>query len=153
VKIAADVVLNWVRWADLTMAQLYELLQFRQAVFVVEQASPYPDLDGIDRRAEHLLLHRGGELIGCLRLIEPDPLVRIGRVAVATAERGRGFARLMMEAALQRAAEVYPHRDVGVSAQTYLEPFYRSLGFVAVSAPHDDYGVPHIDMVGAARGA
>jgi len=153
VKIAADIALTWLRWADLTTARLYELLQFRQAVFVVEQASPYPDLDGVDRRAEHLLLHRGGELIGCLRLIEPDPLVKIGRVAVAPAERGRGLARLMIEAALQRAAEVYPHRDVAVSAQTYLEPFYQSLGFVTMSAPYDDYGVPHIDMVGAARGA
>ena len=89
---------------------------------------------------------------GNLRLIEPEPLVKIGRVAVSADERGHGFARTMMEAALQRAAEVYPHRDVGLSAQTYLEPFYQSLGFVAVSAPYDDYGVPHIDMVGPARG-
>jgi len=53
---------------------------------------------------------------------------------------------------LQRAAEVYPHRDVALSAQTYLEPFYRSLGFTPSSAPYDDYGVPHVDMVGPARG-
>jgi ElaA protein len=127
-------------------------LQFRQAIFVVEQASPYADLDGRDTRAEHLLLRRADALIGCLRLIEPDPLVRIGRVAVAVGERGHGVARLMMEAALQRAAEVYPHRDVALSAQTYLEPFYQSLGFATVSAPYDDCGVPHVDMVGAARG-
>jgi ElaA protein len=57
----------------------------------------------------------------------------------------------MMGAALQRAAEVYQHRDVALSAQAYLEPFYQSLGFVTVSAPYDDYGVPHIDMVGPAR--
>jgi ElaA protein len=146
-----DITLDWRRWTDLTAAQLYELLQFRQAIFVVEQASPYPDLDGRDRHAEHLLLRRAGVLIGCLRLIEPDPLVRIGRVAVAAGERGNGFARMMMEAALQRAAEVYPHRDVAVSAQTYLEPFYQSLGFATSSAPYDDYGVPHIDMIGPAR--
>jgi ElaA protein len=152
VKIAADIALDWLRWADLSTAQLYELLQFRQAIFVVEQASAYPDLDGRDRRAEHLLLRRGSQLIGCLRLIEPDPLVRIGRVAVSAGERGSGLARLMMEAALQRAAEVYPHRDVALSAQTYLEPFYCSLGFTTISPPYDDYGMPHIDMVGSARG-
>jgi ElaA protein len=136
----------------LSAADLYDLLRFRQAVFVVEQGSPYADLDGRDARAQHLLLRRGEELIGCLRLIEPDPLVRIGRVAVKQDERGQGFARVMMEAALQRAAEVYPHRDVALSAQTYLEPFYRSLGFAPISAPYDDYGVPHIDMIGPARG-
>jgi len=152
VKIGADITLDWRRWADLTAPLLYELLQFRQAIFVVEQASPYADLDGRDARAEHLLLRRAEALIGCLRLIEPDPLVRIGRVAVAAGERGHGFARLMMEAALQRAAEIYLHRDVALSAQTYLEPFYQSLGFTAISAPYDDYGVPHIDMIGPARG-
>lgn len=149
---AGCITLDWRRWADLTAPQLYALLQFRQAVFVVEQASPYADLDGRDARAEHLLLRRAEKLIGCLRLIEPDPLVRIGRVAVAADERRHGFARLIVQAALQRAAEVYPHRDVGLSAQTYLEPFYQSLGFVAISAPYEDCGVPHIDMIGPARG-
>ena len=151
-KIAADIALDWRRWVDFSAPLLYELLQFRQAIFVVEQASAYPDLDGRDPRAEHLLLRRNAELIGCLRLIEPDPLVRIGRVAVGAGERGSGLARLMMEAALQRAAEVYPHRDVALSAQTYLEPFYRSLGFATISQSYDEYGVPHIDMVGPARG-
>jgi len=144
--------LDWFRWAELSTAQLYELLQFRQAIFVVEQASPYADLDGRDARALHLLLRCGGELVGYLRLIDPDPLARIGRVAVKLGARGRGLARLMMEAALQRANEVYPHRDVGLSAQTYLEPFYRDLGFMPVSAPYDDCGVPHIDMMGPPRG-
>jgi ElaA protein len=152
VKIANDITLDWVRWADLSAALLYDLLQFRQAVFVVEQTSPYADLDGRDPHAEHLLLRGGGALIGCLRLLEPDPLVRIGRVAIAAGARGHGLARLLMEAGMQRAAEVYPHRDVGLSAQTYLEPFYRSLGFVAISPPYDDCGVPHVDMVGPARG-
>jgi ElaA protein len=147
-----EILLEWHRWDELTAGQLYELLQFRQAIFVVEQASPYPDLDGRDARAQHLLLRAGSELIGCLRMIEPHPLVRIGRVAVKAGNRGHGLARLIMEAALQRAAEVYPHRDVALSAQTYLEPFYRSLGFTPSSAPYDDYGVPHIDMVGPARG-
>ncbi len=147
-----DLSLEWRHWAELSTAELYGLLQFRQAIFVVEQASPYPDLDGSDARAQHLLVRAGDELLGYLRLIAPDPLVKIGRVAVKKEARGRGLARVMMEAALERAAQTYPHRDVGLGAQTYLEPFYSSLGFVAVSAPYDDYGVPHIDMVGPARG-
>jgi ElaA protein len=147
-----EILLEWHRWDELTTGQLYELLQFRQAIFVVEQASSYPDLDGRDAHAQHLLVRAGSELIGYLRMIEPHPLVRIGRVAVKAGNRGHGLARLIMEAALQRAAEVYPHRDVALSAQTYLEPFYRSLGFTPSSAPYDDYGVPHVDMVGPARG-
>jgi ElaA protein len=146
-----DLTLEWLYWSELSPTQLYELLRFRQTVFVVEQVSPYPDLDGRDMHAQHLLLRRGGELIGYLRLIAPDPLVHIGRVAVKAGERGRGSARGMMEAALERAASVYPHRDVALSAQAYLEQFYQSLGFATVSAPYDDYGVPHLDMVGPSR--
>ena len=107
----SDLTLQWHGWAEFTVPLLYELLRFRQAIFVVEQASPYPDLDGHDLEAQHLLLRRGEELIGCLRLIAPDPLVRIGRVGVAAGDRGRGFARAMMQAALERAAQVHPHRD------------------------------------------
>jgi len=144
--------LRWFSWAELSAALLYELLQFRQAIFVVEQNSPYPDLDGRDQRAQHLMLRRGDDLIGCARVLEPDPLVRIGRLAVKAEARRHGIGRALMEAALERAAQLYPHRDVRLSAQTCLEGFYRSFGFVAVSPPYDDHGVPHLDMVGPARG-
>ena len=146
------VALAWRDWADLSAAELYELLQFRQSVFVVEQASPYPDLDGRDSEARHLTLRRGDALIGYLRLIAPSvedlrPLVRIGRVSVVLGERGHGHARTMMAEALRVAAERYPRHDVEIGAQTHLEAFYRGFGFEPCSSPYDDYGVPHIDLV------
>jgi ElaA protein len=140
-----DTILEWREFAVLSAAELYELLQFRQAIFVVEQASPYPDLDGRDAGARHLMLRRHGKLLGGLRLTAPEPRARIGRVAVAEGERGKGYARLMMDEALRLAATLYPGIEIG--AQTYLEPFYQSLGFVRSSLPYDDFGVPHIDMV------
>lgn len=146
---AVTVTLAWHDFADFSSAQLYEVLQFRQSIFVVEQLSPYPDLDGLDRRASHLLLHADGALAGYLRLLPPDdqePRVRIGRVAVAASHRGQGLARRLVVEALRRQQADYPHRNMILGAQTYLAPFYGSLGFVGVSAPYDDYGVPHIDM-------
>jgi len=140
---------EWHDFSDLSTALLYELLQFRQRIFVVEQASPYPDLDGLDRRAHHLLLRADGALAGYLRLIPyPDERrVAIGRVAVATPLRRRGFARMLMAEALARCRRDYPASAVTLSAQTYLGPLYTSLGFRRTSAPYDDYGVPHIDMM------
>jgi len=158
VKIGADVTLEWREWRELTTGQLYDLLEFRQAIFVVEQASPYPDLDGRDSAARHLTLRRDGMLIGYLRLIAPGadgevrPLVRIGRVSVAAAERGCGYARLMMDEALRFVASHYPECTIEIGAQTYLEPFYRSFGFAPSTSPYDDFGVPHIDMVRPAEG-
>jgi len=140
--------LEWYGFGDLGPAQLYELLQFRQAIFVVEQRCAYPDLDGLDERAEHLLLRVDGELAGCLRLIPfPDEArVKIGRVAVAPALRQRGFARVLMKEALARCGRDYPDYRVTLSGQTYLAPFYESLGFAVTSAPYDDYGLSHVDM-------
>jgi ElaA protein len=158
VKIADDMTLDWREWSDLSTGELYELLAFRQAIFVVEQASPYPDLDDRDNAARHLILRRGETLIGYLRLIAPDEEgeirspVRLGRVAVAEAERGNGHARLMVEEALRVVAELYPGCSIEIGAQTYLEPFYASFGFVRSTSPYDDFGIPHIDMVRAGEG-
>jgi ElaA protein len=148
VEIGNPAGLQWYGFGDFSAALLYRVLRFRQGIFVVEQRSPFPDLDGIDERAHHLLLRIDSELAGYLRLI-PYPAearVTIGRVAVAAALRRQGRARLLMDAALARCRQ--DHRDCAVtlSAQTYLAPFYESLGFRATSAPFDDYGVPHVDM-------
>jgi hypothetical protein len=64
-------------WAkDLDAAMLYELLKLRVEVFVVEQATPYPELDGRDLLAEtrHFWLETpAGEVISTLRLMEEHP--------------------------------------------------------------------------------
>jgi ElaA protein len=140
--------LEWLGFAEFSAALLYEALRFRQAVFVVEQGSPYADLDGFDRQARHLLLWRGDAIAGYLRLIpfECEAKVAIGRVAVAAELRHSGLARRLMEEALAVCEREYPGYAVTLSAQSYLARFYERLGFMAASPPYDDYGVPHIDM-------
>src|SRR5438309_1104790 len=145
--------MEWYRFADLSAALLYEVLRFRQAIFVVEQGCAFPDLDGRDQHAQHLLLRVGsgevgGELAGCLRLIRfaDEAGVAIGRVAVAAALRRQGLARSLMAEALARCRRDYPDCKVTLTGQTYLAPFYESLGFAMTSAPYDDYGLSHVDM-------
>jgi ElaA protein len=146
--ISAPPDLEWRDFDELSGAQLYDILRFRQAIFVVEQGSPYADLDGRDEHAHHLLLRNDRALAGYLRLIlhQAERRVAIGRVAVGAAWRGRGLARALMDAALSRCQREYSDCAVTLSAQKYLVPFYRRLGFVPTSAPYDDYGVPHVDM-------
>ena len=140
--------LQWRPFGDFSAALLYEVLRFRQAIFVVEQASAFPDLDGEDERAHHLLLRLDERLAGYLRLIPHpgDARVAIGRVAVAAAQRRQGLARVLMANALARCHEDYPQCAISLSAQVYLAPFYESLGFRAISTPFDDYGVLHVEM-------
>lgn len=146
--IGEQVSLDWRRFGDFSAVLLYEVLRFRQAIFVVEQCSPFPDLDGLDQHAEHLLARHGGGLAGYLRLI-PDPNARritIGRVAVAAPFRWRGVARRLMTEALARCEHDYPDRAIALSAQTHLVPFYGSFGFRAISEPWLDYGISHVEM-------
>jgi ElaA protein len=141
---------EWRRFDELTAGQLYELLRFRQSIFVVEQASAYPDLDGLDQGAWHLVARLAGELIGYLRLTAiagPPPIVRIGRVAVSPSLRRGGLGRMLMEKALILCRERLPLQAIALGAQVPLVPFYESFGFAATSEPYDDFGVAHVEMM------
>src|SRR5690348_12306275 len=89
---------EWQRFEALSARRLYELLRFRQNIFVVEQRCSYPDLDGLDQIAWHLLVFaEREEVAGCLRLVPasgPAGPVRIGRVAAAAGLRRRGIGRI-----------------------------------------------------------
>jgi ElaA protein len=140
-----EAVTKWQRFDQLTADGLYELLRFRQGIFIVEQESPYPDLDGLDQHAWHLLLRMEGELAGYLRLMQMP--VRIGRVAVAPHLRGRGLGRRLIEEALGFCREHYAAQEIVLAAQLDIAPFYASFGFAVASEPYDDFGVRHVDMI------
>jgi ElaA protein len=140
----SEIAIGWQRFEQLSADMLYEVLRFRQSIFVVEQRSPYADLDGLDQEAWHLLLRSEGELTGYLRLI-PMP-IRIGRVAVASQLRRRGLGRSLMEEGLRFCRESYPAQDIILAGQLNLVPFYESFGFAVTSKPYDDFGVMHVEM-------
>jgi ElaA protein len=135
---------EWQRFKQLSADMLYEVLRFRQSIFIVEQRSPYADLDGLDQEAWHLLLRSEGDLAGYLRLI-PLP-IRIGRVAVASQLRRRRIGRRLVEEGLRFCGEHYPAQDIVLAAQLNLVRFYTSFGFAVISEPYDDCGVMHVEM-------
>lgn len=140
---------------DLDAATLYDLLKLRVAVFVVEQACPYPELDGSDLTAQtrHFWLEeKSGEMIATLRLIEGgliegDPggqkLFQIGRVCTKKAARGHGYATRLLQAAL---ADVGEH-PCAMNAQTYLIDMYARHGFVVDGDEFCEDGIPHVPML------
>ena len=144
------VALRRVRSADLDAATLYELLKLRVEVFVVEQACPYPELDGRDLLAEtrqFWLENLDGQVIATLRLMEEHPggtkEFRIGRVCTRRDERGHGHAARLLMAALAEVGDL-PCR---VNSQTYLADMYARHGFVADGPEFTEDGIPHIPMV------
>lgn len=128
---------------DLDSRTAYALWRLRQQVFVVEQQSPYPDLDGRDLEptTRHVLAH-DGELVACLRVLDDGTHVRIGRVVVTPAARGRGIARDLMDAALAEVGD----REIRLDAQTSLTEWYASYGFSVTGPEFDEDGVLHVPM-------
>jgi ElaA protein len=148
-KIAARITTEWRRFDELSADALYEMLRLRQQIFVVEQRSPYPDLDGCDQSAWHLLLRAEGMPGGYLRLLPPreaPPSLRVGRVAIAAGLRRQGLGRRLMAETLAFCQTRYPGRPIVLGAQLYLRGFYEAYGFVMASGPYDDFGVPHVEM-------
>ena len=145
---------QWKRFAELAPHELYALLAARAAVFVVEQACAFQDLDGLDTRAWHLLGWAGerdaASVAAYLRLVDPGGMYAeptIGRVLTTAAFRGRGLGREVMREGLTRAALLYPGSAIRIRAQQRLERFYAELGFRTVSAPYDEDGIAHVDML------
>lgn len=147
----------WAEMDELTPRQLHALLRLRVDVFVVEQACPYPEIDGRDPQARHLLVSAPSdtgsgdpELAACLRLLRPDapgaPL-RIGRIVVAPAWRGTGLGDYLMRAALAEARRIAPGHPQALSAQAHLTAFYSGHGFSPVSETYLEDGIPHVDML------
>ena len=99
--------------SDLSVSQLYALLQLRCAVFVVEQNCPYQDIDGDDLEGEnrHILGWHNGTLVAYARILKSDdelqPVV-IGRVIVSEDLRaGIVYSPLAGEADLSGGAGAF----------------------------------------------
>jgi ElaA protein len=135
-------------FAELSNSALYEILQLRQLVFVVEQQCVYLDVDGHDPRCWHLAGHDLHGLVAYARLIPPGLLgaeVSIGRVATDPRARGSGVGKLLMQQAIEHVTRRWGGAIV-ISAQAYLQRFYRDFGFVAVGKEYLEDGIPHIEM-------
>jgi len=134
----------------LTNSELYKLLQLRQAIFIIEQNCIYPDIDGKDENAHHLLAFDGDILVGCLRLLEKGVSydeASIGRVVVSECARGRGIAKEMMQRALDFTRTEWQETHIRISAQSYAVPLYAGVGFAVVSEEYWEDGIPHVEMV------
>lgn len=135
---------------QLSLQELYTILTLRTNVFVVEQACPYPEVDGKDPNCLHLLGTINGELVAYLRIL-PAGLrydeVSIGRVVIKPSHRGKGLGRLMMEQAIHCITNEWKESQIKIGAQSYLEKFYQSLGFEPVSEVYLEDDIPHLDML------
>ena len=137
-------------YSDLTLTQLYQLLQLRAEVFIVEQDCAFQDIDGLDPSALHLLGNTDGPLLAYARLLPPGVLYKepsIGRVVTSPSIRGRKLGKLLMQESLTRCHAEWPNHGIRISAQQHLEDFYTHFGFKKVSEAYMEDGILHIEML------
>ncbi|MBO6605343.1 GNAT family N-acetyltransferase [Psychroserpens sp.] len=135
---------------QLNTTELYDLLQLRSEVFVVEQDCVYQDIDGKDKKALHVLGYNGTRLVAYTRLFSPGDYFEeasIGRVVVSENDRKFRFGYYIMNASIEAVKSYYKTSEIKISAQTYLKRFYNNLQFFEVGEEYLEDGIPHIAML------
>lgn len=143
--------MQWVLkpYEQLSKDELYQIMQARIEVFVVEQTCPYPEIDGFDTEADHLWLEDDGDIRAYCRIFNGQKKYEeasIGRILVKKKYRGQGHAKELLTKALELLEEREEYA-IKLQAQLYLNDFYSSFGFETITDPYLEDGIPHVDML------
>jgi ElaA protein len=135
---------------ELNIKELYNILQLRSEVFVVEQDCVYQDLDGKDEKALHIIGFKNNKVVAYTRVFKPGDYFEyasIGRVVVDQNEREHKYGYDIMKASVEAIKTHYNETKIKISAQTYLKRFYNNLDFFEVGEEYLEDGIPHIGMM------
>lgn len=136
------------RFGELALEELYEILRIRVDVFVVEQACPYPEIDGRDEFSHHLYYRDADGIQAYLRVVDAGVSfeeVSIGRVL--SRKRRCGIAGSLLREGIRFAHETLGARAIRIEAQTYARKLYENAGFRQVFGEFLEDGIPHIQML------
>ena len=134
---------------ELNTTELYNILQLRSEVFVVEQDCVYQDVDFKDQKSLHVIGTKNDKIVAYTRIFKPGDYfdnASIGRVVVAASERTYGFGHDLMKASIKAVKTSFKVDEITISAQKYLKKFYESHNFIQVGEEYLEDGIPHIRM-------
>ena len=136
-------------FSELNTTELYEILQLRSEVFVVEQDCVYQDIDFKDQKALHIIGYKKNKIVAYTRIFKPGDYfdnASIGRVLVVASERKYGFGHELMKASITAIKKHFKVTKITVSAQKYLKKFYETHLFIQIGEEYLEDGIPHIRM-------
>lgn len=137
-------------FSRLTTLQLYEILQLRNEVFIVEQNCAYQDCDNNDEDAMHITAYLKNNLVAYSRIISPGiaypDAASIGRVLTAPDARKKGIGKSLMKYSIQQCESMHKNFHIIIAAQLYLKKFYMQFGFERSSENFLEDNIPHLIM-------
>ena len=145
--------MNWIlkKFNELTLDELHDILKLRIDIFVVEQNCPYPELDGKDKKAFHLLgSDNAHNIIAYTRIFKPGDYysyAAFGRVVVHQDYRNKKIGHELIEQTVSKMHELFGDVPIKIGAQTYLKKFYGHHGFKQIGEGYLEDGIPHIYML------
>jgi len=135
------------KFSEIKTETLYQILKLRVDVFVVEQNCPYPEIDDLDQEALHFFVEEEELIKAYLRIYFRGPVKSvIGRVVTHADFRKAGIGRLLMSKSIKYLEKETKVQFVYLQAQHYLQDFYESFGFKAISDDYLEDGIQHVDM-------
>jgi len=135
---------------ELSTLDLYDFLQLRSDVFVVEQECVFLDLDSKDKDAIHIFGKKNNKIIAYTRIFKAGDYYKessIGRVVVKKEERKYGYGNELLEFSIQIVRERFKTNTIKIGAQKYLKKFYENHGFRQVGEEYLEDGIVHIYMI------
>lgn len=137
---------------QLSLVELYKILQLRQEVFILEQDCPYVDADDKDQVGYHLMgIDESGKLVAYTRILEKgisyEDYCSIGRVVTNMNFRSTGEGYKLMDFSIIKCSELWPGISIKISAQSHLQRFYSRLGFKPVGETYLEDNILHIGML------
>ena len=138
------------KFKDLSPLELYEILQLRSEVFVVEQDCVYQDIDGNDQKALHIIGTVENKIIAYTRCFRPGDYFKeasIGRVVVKESQRKFKRGNQIMNNSIKAINDRYKTKIIKISAQCYLNKFYTNLQFKPIGEKYLEDGIPHVAML------
>ncbi|MEO6220864.1 MAG: GNAT family N-acetyltransferase [Ginsengibacter sp.] len=138
------------KFSELTVEELYKILQLRNEVFIVEQSCIYQDCDGKDFDSYHLTGWNGNTLMAYSRLLPPGlsypDAASIGRVLTSPLARKQELGKQLITYSLKNLYGLFGKVDIIIGAQLYLKKFYESFQFVQTGDVYLEDGIEHITM-------
>ena len=135
---------------ELTTQELYNILQLRSEVFVVEQNCIYQDIDEKDQKAIHIFSTENSKTIAYSRIFNEGEYFEnpsIGRVVVKKEKRGTELGKKIMIEGAKYIKQNFTNKNIEISAQKYLKEFYTNLGYKFTGNEYLEDGIPHIRMI------